>query len=1075
LIVKDSVRELNARERYYTNYDRQTFSGLFVLYASEYFRQNYSGLEWAGVLKSVEIYINQDRYQNLYKCIERGLKEWNRDVDQKISDAGGRKWLGTLILEGGLPLPMLTDRDCPLGSFLISIIDRAKSRGAEVDDIAKWIELSKDKLRKTYQNETFYQLLAEFVWTVLHLKSLAEITDPQDILGQLDAFDKNWRYRFPLRVDDDQTTKLLQSLLEKTIATPRAFQFSVVRELKKTDEIWQLKSSIAIPEAVESISLCNVFLPDSSKENGDPLPRILELSLVNGNLPCFFRRAAGAAKYRADRAGTWDAYGADAVGEQLLRLKTIDGQAWAATATKGDALDADLPWLFELSQDGIRFVRQGCGGVASETGMVAIPEHWHIDDPVTLVGKIPSLRRSLYTYSGSITLDDGDGSRYRLSTGKGTGDGVYVWQGDRVWQEFLSPTLAYRGLPKLYIMDADGNRKLLGRPMWNPRGDKSRQVGEPLGPGIALYKDSEGSLLHRSRILVLPQGASISYQFVDAHTGIIQLKNWAAKYATTDIGEVKVQPKVDGDNLNLTLTYGGDSYPPEHVELEIEWENTVETARLRLPFPLRGARSFDQAGQPIKSGTNIPIEKLPGIRMLALNGSQGNHPKVVLELTTGGVSITPVDRTIDGLQAEFRLHDYRKEIEHLLSIDDRPEAAVNVSLRVGGKEEFKFRITRHASSLEKDGAYVRLDQTMKEMSTEGLADMQVMAILLERAGTNPFRLHPVLSQGIATGTWEFYPHVQESGSWLIFSAHETPTVCPFVWNIPGEAEAMSDLGRALGIDSRKARQIALDEVIAKMVADYSHPDWIKVEELAKSIGHLPLPFFDLWRRFARAPEGMTALAMRIGDLPADFVSRFDKELPFAWEAVPYVAWVNAINLLERQCKAQAFAAIFQAHLDNVICKFTESHRALNFSLIIAQAAAANDTSKLNSLCQQAPRMADDILFSDDNGCIQRMRRDHSEDTWPDEYIERTRDFRLTSPHKGIMCNQSFGFHDGIINYPILLAYYAATGATREMFTPENFHALRIHQGFDPEWFNEAYDWTIARCLALGLLQLEVSK
>jgi hypothetical protein len=35
------------------------------------------------------------------------------------------------------------------------------------------------------------------------------------------------------------------------------------------------------------------------------------------------------------------------------------------------------------------------------------------------------------------------------------------------------------------------------------------------------------------------------------------------------------------------------------------------------------------------------------------------------------------------------------------------------------------------------------------------------------------------------------------------------------------------------------------------------------------------------------------------------------------------------------------------------------------------------------------------------------------------------------------------------------------------------HDLRTHIAFDQDWFTEAYNLTIARCLSTGLLKLEV--
>ncbi|MES9817795.1 MAG: hypothetical protein ABW155_14155 [Candidatus Thiodiazotropha sp.] len=45
-----------------------------------------------------------------------------------------------------------------------------------------------------------------------------------------------------------------------------------------------------------------------------------------------------------------------------------------------------------------------------------------------------------------------------------------------------------------------------------------------------------------------------------------------------------------------------------------------------------------------------------------------------------------------------------------------------------------------------------------------------------------------------------------------------------------------------------------------------------------------------------------------------------------------------------------------------------------------------------------------------------------------------------------------------------------TGQTIDWFhNAERIHALRNYQAFDPDWFEEAYNQTVAHCFADGLL------
>jgi hypothetical protein len=47
----------------------------------------------------------------------------------------------------------------------------------------------------------------------------------------------------------------------------------------------------------------------------------------------------------------------------------------------------------------------------------------------------------------------------------------------------------------------------------------------------------------------------------------------------------------------------------------------------------------------------------------------------------------------------------------------------------------------------------------------------------------------------------------------------------------------------------------------------------------------------------------------------------------------------------------------------------------------------------------------------------------------------------------------------------------ATDDTAGWFArPEMIPKLRAYRDFDPEWFSEAFDFTVARCFSLGLLK-----
>jgi hypothetical protein len=101
-----------------------------------------------------------------------------------------------------------------------------------------------------------------------------------------------------------------------------------------------------------------------------------------------------------------------------------------------------------------------------------------------------------------------------------------------------------------------------------------------------------------------------------------------------------------------------------------------------------------------------------------------------------------------------------------------------------------------------------------------------------------------------------------------------------------------------------------------------------------------------------------------------------------------------------------------------------------------------------------------------------LLRGHADQDWPNnQSLFNLIETEIRANHQSAALFKLIGdFHDGVINIPILLAIHAATGRADGWFAqPRRIYWLRVYRDFAPEWFNEAFDLTIARCFALGLL------
>jgi len=1040
------------------------FPALFVLFAAEWWRRRYEGSHWSWDPILDAIGANPDEWSQAQRsaCVERGLQDWGL----KPREGGGLRFLGSIAVQGGLPLAMLAQARRGIGQVLGRVLQLASN--ATPADLLGWVESLQDMLPRSYRQAAIFSLLADVAWTVLCLKGEAGLTSSKGAVAQLDRqLGTHWRDRFPLPVDDLHAQSLIEQLIRDAIPIdkPLTACLSLERQLVTDGNGgWTLKSSLALPDTIQVSQLASLF----GLQVVD-LPHSAELALSAGDRrqSTALRHLAGHEAYRVERK-PWGFSGEYAAHEHLLHLNAPDGRSWSATAAKGGALDAELPWVFATEEGS--YLRQGSGGVAASEIWLALPTSWRALPPeaVSVLGHLESPGRKLFRTCDDIQVVDGEGTAYRIRTGQaGADEAHYEWHGHRYWLDFRQPAMAFKGQPALYRANPQGaSSPVNGQPGWNPNGAVAA-----IGPVTVRYP-ANGEIKHRARMVILPKDAELALDCRDARSGAIRLENWGAANAQVLTPGIRQTSRSEGGTLVLDLSLPADVHTPERVEIEVFWRQT--STRLALPFPAQGARAFDGTGKELDSGSMLAAHHLVGVRIQILGGRQ--NPRMALELGMAGAKRTyPLHGLLGSLGLEMRLQDYAADIQHLLSTEDSPDAVVTAIIRIGGVEQFRINLARYAAKLEKSGGEIGLDN-LDGIPPETLAALPVLALRLERPGDEAIALPCRDSEGVASGMWDFLPATREPGAWLIYpGADATLPFRPTLWTVAGEVDTDSPLAQAIGIVDPGARETALDKVVAAMAADFLESCWLELERLAGQIGHLPLTTLDLWRRLARSPQGMAALALRFGSLPQGFLDRFEQELPFSWETISFVTWRRAMECLLRQCKGsigvEAGMTVFPLHLSTRIQDLSANHGALAYLLGIASADFLPDAKQKTQLLVYAGRLSAQQLFDGAESLSMKLRQRHADDQWPSGFNPILAPARSQSGVAGMLHPQALGYPDGAINLPLLLAAQAATHQTDNWFThPAHIHLLRAHRAFDPDWFDEAYNLTIARCLADGLLQ-----
>ena len=679
--------------------DNAPLPAVFLIYAAEWWRRRYDGHGMTYQTILADLGAEDKRWRPLPRgeCIRRGLRYWNLEQP----GAGVLCYLRAIALQGGLPLHLLALQDTRLR--LVTLLTRVLHERARVDvpgsgQVRSWVEAQQHNLPQMYRQDAIYDLLTELIESVYVLVRDAQINEAvNDPIQRLNKHFPTWRDRFPLPIDDEQAQGLIERLIRGAgIRPPRPpLTIGLERWLEPQDETnWVLCASLDTPDRMTNEQLRQLFNIDQAES----LPRTLQVrqESAGGSLDWAAQRLAGQGAYRiVSRPLALE--GEAASREQRLRLIAPDSRSWSAQPRKGEELDPDLPWLFVVDAAGTpRWVRQGGGGIGVGVVLVALPEGWHVqrDDgaPIHASGRLATPSRETFTVQGSVTVTAIDGCRFRIRTDQEqAAESDFHWAGDRLWDFFIAPSMAFRGRPRLFNNGQAVQDKNL---TWRPD-----DQADCFGPHRASYT-LEGEEIHRARLVLLPQGARISLNPVGPEGGEIRLEGWQAEGASVTGQGIAAEVSNEGRALVLRLTWQPPAdapgvalaLPPEWVEATLTWPQNPTTARLRLPFPARGVHAFDGQGRALTPNAWLPIHRLAGVRLVAVGA--GMELAMWLRLQRPNQPRAPAHvriplRVAPGQsRVEVRLQDFATDIDLLLAADDLLDAWVEASLCAGPDDLF---------------------------------------------------------------------------------------------------------------------------------------------------------------------------------------------------------------------------------------------------------------------------------------------------------------------------------------------------------------------------------------------------
>jgi hypothetical protein len=1050
---------------------------LFVLYSAEWWRREYDGSNWSWepILRQLRADPRGWTPTQRSACVEEGLADWRI----KLSQSRGFRFLSSVALQGGLPMKLLAGAQGRLGSLLSRVLRDAAASRAQPNEIEEWIKLLGTNLPETYRRPEIFRLLAEIIVAVLELRSQMASSSNSDPVLTLDRTDPKWRDRFPLPVEDAHARGLLEQLIKEAVISrqPRALVFvTAQRSLEADGANWTLQSTWSLPNIVEGSLIWSTF----GVLREVPFPRSLSVQSPQSTMDAQLNltRYAGRDTFRV--AGRLPVLtGAAAATEQWMTLTLANGMRKTALAHKGDWLAPDLPWLFAID-DRVQpqFIRQGSGTVPGSTALVCIPSTWRGEVPsgseVLNSGSVNGLHRSVLRFRGSIKVFDEKGLSFHCRCGDVEEDKYIGWDGKRSLDvEWLSPKEAFRGTPRL-CFHSGGMTPLpvSTRITW-------RSNGKILGSLIDAVGPVEGILLNgsevewRSRVVLLGRADDVrTGQHNTPMRGVLHFDNWRLAHVTSETATVSVTDTVEGPSLSATLEYTGEGSPPEFCDLSLYWMHNAQRARIRLPFPASGAHCFDAQGQRLPQNAAFSVEAIFGVRLVAF---VARTDSAFLAFTlchrsqeTSSAKLRLISPEL-GSRIEVRLIDHLARLHRMLADVDDIDSYVRVELQAGSSPPTALKIARYAASLDRDleshHVYLR---SASEAVPERLGSLVLEAIPLDNPGEEPTRLEPLADERHGF-VWDF-PRQLRTAPWLIVPGRTTAfEVRPLLW-AGGDATqnnyAGTELQEALRADDRHERAELLSQAINSLASDFGAAGWQVVEMTACQLPRLPLCALDLWRAFARSAVGQASLALRSHRLPTRFLYRFITELPLVLESVPLKVWTDAMRAFLAFEKGEDLTRTTLASRVDEIASLQPSLRVL---LEVAQTLATGEPTRDVALVMRSRINFSKGLFSGDDSQYQELLRDTADHMWPTELQSEISLARRSAIDHLVRVPSYPSFRDSVINLPLFLGFFAATNVPVADLVQRRLSAIRHYQDFCPEWFTQAFDLTVAGCIAAGAI------
>ena len=847
--------------------------GLFVLWASEWFRRCYrgGGQRWDDLATALGVPSDQ----NLLRAITAtGLRQWRRDI---IQAGSAREYLGSLAREGGFPTAAIEGGSGWARAVLEAIV--APLLGDVVAGPERALELAQMQLHRLpqlFRDDAFLQLCADLALAIVSLRREAEPAATAagiPMLAWLQLNRPDWRETLPLTTGEAAATTLIDGLM--TVDAVAGGAVGAERLLIRiAGQAWREAIRITLDGSIDSATIGQLDPREgrlrafAAGEMARSLPG--ELALIE---PPVFGETAWTARSSRHAKSVQSMPFAAAIeldlrsGERRVARVALRG----GKPRRGQLLVGVLDEGTSDAPQALRIVGAGSGKYRAREIYLQTPIGWRVD--VTAGETATSLGAGvgetiLWWVQGGAFVTDVTGDRFRVICGQPDDipARIELIGNHPTWAQVDGDLDLYLGSPIAQIARGEGSLFIrgIGSRDWRP------------APGtlpVGYYElgwRSNHVLLDRRRIAVLPAAAQLSRSGTGA-TVQYQLSGFNDLVFTPD-SDAPVSPSADG-TLWLSRPRSEQVY---RFGANLQWASR-EALSVSIDYPCAAAIAHWD-GRVLPNHTQITLDDLGDL--VAVNRGP---MQLVAEM------YDPQNRARAEMSWEYAdelpMTSVAAELASLLL-----PASIDATVKLGMHDgiETYWHLRQFEVRLERSGSGIVASQGVVAADTE----------LCGRALVDP-------SREVTFGAYSLLSDSNHRpimlpddliGSWLVYlrSGRRILSRPLMVFGASG-ASAETRLTRAMMLGPREGLDAALSEVLQAAAIDDQDGDAILAEllELVESLGGLPPATFRVLELMAGQPGVLTRLALRATSHQLEAVLALSDGLPFAWCTLPQACWTEA--------------------------------------------------------------------------------------------------------------------------------------------------------------------------------------